>query len=134
MQYETIIEFPATKVVRRPVTPEGVTLLRHGEKLGLVYQSARHGKLVRSYRVGTVFGCAVEHYEDPIDARDRNRRNGGADHWINGCGASITAHARPQEVVIFVELGMLVQIEGVLYRIKREPNDNLGLEPVGGAK
>ena len=120
-------------VVNEPVSwgaRKGLVILKDGDKLGLLKEHPRHGMMASKYRVGSVVAMAMEDGEDPIAARERNRRNGGKDHWINASAVSIVAWERPREVLIYVELGMLVLIEGVVYEIVAEPNNNLGLKKV----
>lgn len=132
---EIVHESPAFKVVKRD--PEGYgpakgfVKLRHGDKLGLM-RLFRGERFPVQYSVGTVIGCAVENFEDPDAARERNRANGGDDHWINACGAMVTAHKRPQEVLVLVDMGMLVWIEGHHYEVLADRNENLKLVKVPG--
>lgn len=134
-QLKTIYECPAYKVIENPVSTHGsaagLIQLKHNQKLGLLKAHPRHGTLVHTYRVGTVLGYAIDNWEDPDAARERNRRNGGDDHWINACGVTLTAHARAQEVLAEVKVGDRVWIEGKHYEIVAQPNDNLGLVDAG---
>lgn len=130
---EVVYECPAYKVVKSEPRGwgqyAGAIMLKHGEEIALIGKHYRGAPLVYKYRVGTVLGCAIENWEDPDAAREVNRKNGGKDHWINACGASLTAHARPQEVLREINVGDLVCIEGHYYEIVAERNNNLGLKP-----
>ena len=133
-QMEVVYSCPAYDVVKREPKgwgpAEGLVQLKHGEYLGLIGKHYRGEPLVYKYRVGTVMGCAIESWEDPDAAREQNRKNGGKDHWINACGASLTAWERPKEILIHVEVGMKVWIEGHVYKVVAERNQNLGLEAI----
>lgn len=129
--YEVILDAPAYKVLKRePQTHgdhAGYIRLKHGEKLGLM-QEHRGRTYAEQYKVGTVLGYAIENWEDPDKARERNREVGGEDHWINGCGASLSSQERPQEILILIEVGDKVVIEGHRYEIVKKSNRNLGLK------
>ena len=132
-QYEVLLDAPAYKVVKREPRDwgdhPGYIALKHGEKLGKL-MTYRGTKMAKMYRVGTVLGCAIESWEDPDKARERNRANGGKDHWINGCGVSLSNMARPQELLFAIEPGDKVVIEGRRYEVIEERNHNLGLKPI----
>ncbi len=133
-QLTTIFDCPAFRVIENPPMnwgpEEGLVKIKHGQKLALLREHPRHGTLVETFRVGTVLGSAIDNFEDPDEARERNRRNGGEDHWINGCGTTITAHQRAQEVLPEIRVGMKVALEGKRYEIVEQPNHNLGLSPL----
>lgn len=132
-RYESILESPAYRVLKRgPETHgdhAGYIRLKHGEQLGLL-REYRGATYAEKYRVGTVLGYAIENWEDPDKAREQNRANGGEDHWINGCGTSLTSRERPQEILFLIEVGDKVVIEGHRYEVVSERNGNLGLQPV----
>lgn len=133
-QIKTILEHPGIKVMEAQTfgygEHKGYVGLKHGDKLGLIYDGRNHKNLVATFRVGTVIGYAVETYKDPLAELALAQERGHNIHWINGCGATITAQQRAQEVVTEVKVGMKVAIEGKRYEVIAEPNQNLGLKPI----
>jgi hypothetical protein len=108
--------------------------LKAEELLALPYESARHGRLYRTYTLGSVVSYALRNGDDPVEAVDNARNSGHELVYIFGNGVTLSASKMEPKKHILVHVGMLVRFEGRTYELIAQPNSNLGLKFVPAEK
>jgi len=101
--------------------------VKHGEKLTVAMPNYRGVMQDHEFQFGTVISYALANGEDPYFWIERERRNGGPLHFAFNVGVTIAAHAQELPEKRRARLGGLVKLEGVLFRLKEAPNQNLEL-------
>lgn len=119
---ENIIKsYPAVDIIEPPKDSDGIATFQPDDIVTIDHLSA--------YRFGDVWSAAKHWGDDPAETEARARKHGHKLVWLNGEGASLTAHKRAKEQRYQVQMGQTVRYCGSLYTIVPEPNKNLGLKP-----
>ncbi len=82
----------------------------------------------RAFTPNTVVSYALRYNEDPIAAHERAVARGHQTHWMNQDAVALTDGPHgPQEIVVGLGIGQLVQLEGRLFRLAAASNGNVDL-------
>ena len=103
---------------------------RDGDKIAVAYETARHGTLHRFYRLGSVYGYAVENGDDVEATVNRARERGHDLFWANQCATVITSQQRAKENAALVKHGDVIKAFGKFFQIDPAPNGNVHLVEV----
>ena len=82
------------------------------------------GKL-GAYRVGTSTSYALKYNECPIEARERDIKNGHESYWIGACASTLTSAKTEKETHLQVDFNATYNLEGRQFKITIAPNRNL---------
>ncbi|WLJ71219.1 hypothetical protein [Sphingomonas phage Birtae] len=131
---KTIADFPAYRIYQPYVGRK----FRHGEKIAIPFQSARHGTLYHFFTLGTVAGYAVQNGECPIEAvkraEDHNAKAAKYDqhrlYWANANAVCIHNGPHTKEEVPGFEFGQTIILQGHEFRLDKAPNNNVELTPL----
>lgn len=119
--FKVIASYPAWDIVDRGTDEDGVTELELGEVVAL---SPKH---YERFRVSGAGHYAAQYQEDPQAAVERCRSRGEPIYWMVPQAASLTAEARAKTFHQEVRVGMVIRLDGHLFRIDSAPNRNLKL-------
>lgn len=116
-----VANFPAYRVLKRDQTREGYVDITADDVLGLKHERGYYNK----FKPGSAVSYALQYNECPIASYQDCIARGHETHWIIACASVITSHARPQETLIEVEIGMRVRFEGLIATIEKDGHSNL---------
>jgi hypothetical protein len=126
-----VIDFPALDVVKRTGAFGKPVRFVAEERLGLLYNTARHGTLVKEFVISSVASSALKRGECPMRAVDRAKANGHCLHFVFPVGTSITAWKQAKRRLVQIEIGMVFIFEGRKFEVCKGSNsDNLNLREI----
>ena len=113
-------------------TAATISRLSHGDRIAVRVHDYR-GRLSEkpdSFTVGSVAGYAAEYDEDPAAAVRRARQRGEALYYAFNEGVTITAHRQEPVERQQLELGDLVEMDRLTFRIEETSNRQIKLTEV----
>lgn len=117
-----IASYPAFDIAKREADSDGVINLCSDETI----VTPEH---LRTYKLGSVVSYALSCNKDPIAAYQRAIELKHNTHFINACGATITAQKREKRLHLEINFGDTYRFEGKLVKIAAAPNNNLKFVP-----
>jgi len=112
-QTRTLADFPAFRVIAPLQSIDEAFQLVAGVTVRMMVR----GQWV-AFTPNTTVSCALRYNEDPIAAHDRAVERGHETHWMTQDAVALRNRPHgPQAVVVGLEIGQLVQLEGRLFRL-----------------
>lgn len=117
---EVVVQsWPAADLVVRTGGFGRPMLIKDGELLATLWKHRDGNWYPQRYYAGSVVSYAMRNRDCPIKAIEHAKSRGHDLHWISQSSTMITAEARPRERLIKIEIGMLVEFEGRVFRIEK---------------
>lgn len=126
---KVIADFPALRVLEMPEFRR--QRITHGQEFAIMFpRISGKGEIPYMFKFGSVFGYAVEHSDDPMQAYQRAVHRDHKLYWA--IKQAVVIHNGPKEKrdVMCLAFGDEITFEGRKFRLVKAPNDNVSLVPV----
>ena len=128
-QTTTLANFPAVRIIAPKQSIDEAFQLIAGRTVRVMIRGQW-----RAFTPNTVVSYALRYNEDPIAAHDRAVARRHKTHWMGQDAVLLHDGPVTQEVVVGLELGQLVTLEGRTFRLVAASNNNVDLYVVQRAE